>query len=47
MNGPELKPCGFCYYCQGVVRSGVVFCPGGCAGDFEEQEQKIKQISGK
>jgi len=41
----HLNPCGFCFYCQEPLRSGVLFCGSECGDDWQA-EQKIKRIKG-
>ena len=40
----KLTPCGSCYYCDSVLRTGEIFCDKLCLSDYQyEQERKKAQ----
>ncbi len=38
----ELKPFGYCYFCNEPVRSGITFCENGRDGCVQDYENKLK-----
>lgn len=45
-NQSSLLFCGFCYYCDEVLRSPHIFCNAECRDDFE-REQRLRTMAGK
>lgn len=44
--GEGLKPVGRCYYCDGFLVAGRLFCDADCRDDWQ-RERAAKQRSGK
>lgn len=39
-----LVPCNACYWCDGYLNNGVVFCDAGCQQDFYHDIQRRKDL---